>query len=88
MSKAYSIYEAKARLSELLRKVKEGAEITVTERGTPIAKVIPFPTDDSFHSRIQRLQQSGQIQPRKQKTLQPSDVIVKGGLKRFLEDRE
>ncbi|MBI4211722.1 MAG: type II toxin-antitoxin system prevent-host-death family antitoxin [Deltaproteobacteria bacterium] len=33
MEKTYSIYEAKAKLSEVLRLVKSGNEVTITERG-------------------------------------------------------
>ncbi|MBT9586513.1 type II toxin-antitoxin system prevent-host-death family antitoxin [bacterium] len=34
----YSTYEAKARLSELLRKVRAGQVVTLTHRGEPIVE--------------------------------------------------
>lgn len=41
MKKA-AISEIKVSLSEYLAKVKKGEEIIVTERGHPVAKIIPF----------------------------------------------
>jgi prevent-host-death family protein len=40
--KQYSIYEAKARFSEIIRKVKDRHRIIITERGRPVAEVIPY----------------------------------------------
>ena len=34
-------YEAKTKLPELLRKVKEGHSFTITNRGEPVAELIP-----------------------------------------------
>ncbi len=34
--------EAKTRLSELLREVEEGAEITISRGRTPVARLVPF----------------------------------------------
>ncbi len=36
-----SVAEAKAHLSELLSRIERGAEIVVTRRGQPIAKITP-----------------------------------------------
>lgn len=36
------INQAKTQLSELLRRVAAGEEITITRRGVPIAKLVPF----------------------------------------------
>jgi prevent-host-death family protein len=35
------IYEARTRLSELIDKVGEGEEVTVTRHGVPVARIIP-----------------------------------------------
>jgi prevent-host-death family protein len=40
--KTTPISELKARLSEHLARVKAGEEVVVTERGRPIAKIIPL----------------------------------------------
>lgn len=45
-----AIFEAKSRLSEILAAVENGEEFTVTKRGEPIARIIPYhqaPTDDA-----------------------------------------
>lgn len=34
-------YEAKTKFSELLERVENGEEITVTRRGTPVARLVP-----------------------------------------------
>ncbi|MBI4126215.1 MAG: type II toxin-antitoxin system prevent-host-death family antitoxin [Deltaproteobacteria bacterium] len=88
MATSYSIYEAKSRLSELLRQVKSGTEVTVTERGEPIAKVIPFPRQESFDDRFQELARSGQLTLRSQKEFPSSGKPITGALKRFLQERE
>lgn len=43
----YSTYEAKARLSELLRKVRSGQVVTLTHRGEPIAEIRPIAGSES-----------------------------------------
>ena len=45
LRRAFSIYEAKAKFSALLREVKEGKELIITERGKPIARIVPFLSD-------------------------------------------
>jgi prevent-host-death family protein len=37
-----SIFVAKNNLSELLTKVVHGAEVTITRRGVPIARIVPL----------------------------------------------
>jgi prevent-host-death family protein len=39
---AISLAEAKNRLSELLVKVENGEEISVTRRGRPVARIVPI----------------------------------------------
>jgi prevent-host-death family protein len=42
-----STFEAKNRLSALLAEVARGAEVTITKRGVPVAKLVPVgPTFD------------------------------------------
>ena len=40
------VSELKASLSAYLARVKAGEEVVVTERGTPVAKLIPMPRDE------------------------------------------
>lgn len=37
------MHEAKTNLSELLRRVAEGEEVTITRSGEPVAKLVPVP---------------------------------------------
>jgi prevent-host-death family protein len=57
----YSTYEAKARFSELLRKVREGRSITITYHGKPIAKLQPIATEVGLDARIRALRTAGRI---------------------------
>ena len=41
MNTAIGSYEAKTRLPELLRQVKSGKSFTITNRGEPIADLVP-----------------------------------------------
>lgn len=53
------IRELKARLSECLRDVKAGATVVVTERGSPVARLVPEAV--SPEKRLQALNASGAI---------------------------
>lgn len=37
----FGIYEAKTRLNELLKRVQRGERLTITNRGVPVAELIP-----------------------------------------------
>lgn len=87
MSQAYSIYDTKAHLSKILRKVKGGEEVVITERGVPIGKIIPFKKETTFEERFQSLVDQGIIIPRTSHTFPKGGAKRPGGLKRFLEDR-
>lgn len=41
-SRTVKVQDAKTRLSELLREVEEGAEITIARGRTPVARLVPF----------------------------------------------
>jgi prevent-host-death family protein len=41
MKKVFSITEAKAKFSRLLRRVAAGEEITITKRGVAVARLVP-----------------------------------------------
>jgi prevent-host-death family protein len=38
-----NIHQAKTHLSQLLSRVELGEEITIANRGVPVAKLVPFP---------------------------------------------
>jgi prevent-host-death family protein len=89
MPKTYSTYEAKARLSELLGRVRKGDVVTITHRGTAIAEVRPVePQAESLSSRIDELRKNGIIAQKGEKGT--FKVLSKraGALQRFLDSRE
>jgi prevent-host-death family protein len=51
--KTVGIAELKARLSEYLRGVRRGQELTVLDRETPIARIVPY-TDDASPLSVRR----------------------------------
>jgi prevent-host-death family protein len=56
-----SVVQLKARLSEYLRLVKGGGELLVTERGVPIARVVPLDEAERKSTRRLRLARAGLI---------------------------
>ncbi len=93
MKKA-AVSELKASLSEYLAKVKKGEEIIVTDRGTPVAKLIPFRTEGPHASERERLAREGILELGTGKVsaefFKPSPVQDSTGsvLKALLEERE
>jgi prevent-host-death family protein len=88
---SYPVYEAKARLSELLRQVKAHRDVIITERGKRIARLVPFKEDDrdeTLDERIERLVTRGLIEPAA-KPSGPGTAAApsRGALRRFLRDR-
>lgn len=45
MSKGVGIADLKARLSEHLSAVRKGRSVTVLDRGTPVARIVPYKAD-------------------------------------------
>jgi prevent-host-death family protein len=56
-----SISEAKARLSALLDLVKSGEAVTITDRGKPVARLVPATELDDDEGRIARLERAGLV---------------------------
>lgn len=55
------VAELKAHLSRYLASVKEGEEVTVTERGRPIARLVPLGAEAGQEARLQRLARAGLV---------------------------
>lgn len=88
--KEYSIYDAKAKLSELLRYVKSTGSVTITDRGKPVAKVIPISSElTGLEARLKQLEENGLVQKAKgsHKMIKPI-AHRPGAVKRFLESRD
>jgi prevent-host-death family protein len=89
MAKVYSTYEAKARLSELLGRVRKGDVVTITHRGEPVAEVRPVErASDSLSDRIDAMRKSGVIARKGEKGALKGLAKRTGALQRFLDSRE
>jgi prevent-host-death family protein len=55
------IADLKARLSEYLARVKAGDEVLVTDRGTPIARIVPLAARESAGAGWEELERAGLI---------------------------
>jgi prevent-host-death family protein len=85
----YSTYEAKARLSELLRKVRSGRSVTITYHGEPVAELRPIEPAAGPEAHIERLFERGLVTARPDRRHAPEPVVRRpGALRRFLEERD
>lgn len=57
--KSVSVSTAKNKLSELLREVREGRAVTITDRGVAVARLVPPPPTRGVSSRAIDLAQRG-----------------------------
>lgn len=92
--KSVPIAILKAKLSEYLDAVKAGEEIIVTERGEPIARLLPIAQAESLEVSMVRLVAAGLVTPPKRPlsddfwTLPMPDDPEGLVLKALLEERE
>ena len=87
------VRDAKINLSKLLKMVRNGSEIILTDRGQPIGKIVPINSESlPLNARIKRLEEQGVIEPHSGKEHKkiPSPIPVLDGIaQRFLqEDRK
>jgi prevent-host-death family protein len=88
MARSYQVAEAKAKLSAILRQVKQGRSVTIAERGRPIARVVPIVSEARLEDRVARLVEEGALVPaRGTKMILGPGVRRPGGLRRFLASR-
>ena len=87
----YSIYQAKARLSEVIRMVKARRRVVITERGVPVAEIIPCTPQrpELLAERIRSLTKTGAVVARAEPFRPKSLTVHSGAVGRFLKmDRE
>jgi prevent-host-death family protein len=86
----YSIYEAKARFSELIRMVKQGKRITITDRGREVARVVPLEEDSAIEQKMADLRAAGILGPPATGSIRDIRPIAHrpGVLARFLAERD
>ena len=91
MAITYSVYEAKARFSEVLRQVRDGKTVTVSFRGEPVAEIraIKKQRSPTLDERLAELERNGCLVhatvPRN--SIGPIERRP-GALARFLEARD
>ncbi len=96
MPDEYSIYDAKAKLSALVRQVREGQTFVITVHGEPVAELRPIEKPErkqTLEERVAELTARGEITPSKLKPGErPSFPIgsthIPGALQRFLDERD
>jgi prevent-host-death family protein len=60
--KTVGVAQLKAQLSRFLGHVKTGQEVVITERGLPVAKIVPLRATEARESRRERLAKAGLLQ--------------------------
>jgi prevent-host-death family protein len=92
MSRAYSVYEAKAKLSEILRHVREtGDSATISYHGDPIAEIRPVAvSNDEIEKKLDALERRGVLAPPRVLGAKFPPAIARrpGALARFLRERD
>ncbi len=90
MRDTYSLYEAKARLSAIVKKVREGTPVIVTLHGEPVVEIRAIaPAGKGLASRMEELAERG-ILHRAGPARSTLRMVARrpGALKRFLADRD
>ncbi|MDQ3672384.1 MAG: type II toxin-antitoxin system prevent-host-death family antitoxin [Actinomycetota bacterium] len=89
-----SVSETKAKLSALLDRVRAGETVTITDRGVPVAQIVPLSgTDVDWEARLARLARAGIIRPPKRKlepgwlAARPLPTSRKSVLEALLQER-
>ena len=59
--KTAPVSDLKARLSEYLNQVKAGMEVLITDRGRPVARLVPIPRSKDLKESLVRMEKQGLI---------------------------
>jgi prevent-host-death family protein len=90
MRDSFSLYEAKARLSAIVRMVRDGRTVTITVHGEPaveLRRVESTPSD--MEQKLARLEERGLVvRQKKAKRSLKATAHKQGALRRFLAERE
>ena len=79
------IRELRAGLSRYMKKVHEGEEIVVTDRGAPVARIVPM----NGRRKIDRLIAAGLVEPAPRKTPRslPKPIKIEGGVSDLVDEQ-
>ncbi len=84
------VREAKINLSKLLRQIKQGREVILTERGTPVGKIVPMPRESlSLAERLRKMEEQGLLEPKckgVRKRVPPPLPLPEGIAQQYLQE--
>jgi prevent-host-death family protein len=90
VSSSVGIREARIDLSKILRRVKSGREVVITDRGHPIAKIVPLVSENlPLEERVRRLEGQGLLRPiskKNRRLLPPPLPSPEGVAQNFLQE--
>jgi len=88
VARSYPVDEAKAKLGEILRQVKRGRSVVLSERGRDVARIVPIEPRGGLDARLAAMERVGVIVPA---TSPPTSIRPiarrRGALRRFLRSR-
>jgi prevent-host-death family protein len=85
----YSTYEAKAKFSEILRKVRAGQRVVIAYHEEEVAEIRPIGKKKSLAARLRELEEQGILGPLVEPGRDLAPVVRKeGALARFLAFRD
>jgi len=89
MRDTYSLYDAKARLSAIVRQVREGHPVTVTVHGEPAVEIRAVPrVKTGIDSKLSQMAERGTLVRPKNPGAQFRTIARRpGALDRFLKER-
>ena len=98
MPREYSLYEAKAKLSALVRQVREGQSVIITVHGEPAVEMRAVPKvlkKQTLERRMAELEAQGSLTPAKRSPKDIEEILKRikvrpkpGALQRFLDERD
>ncbi len=90
MRDTYSLYEAKTKLSAIIRRVREGHRVVVTLHGKPVAEIRPVESASGcLKQRVEQMAERGILVRPSGKAIPPHRIVRRAGaLARFLADRD
>lgn len=90
MAETYSTYEAKAKFSEILRKVRAGQHVVIAYRGEDVAEIRPLATKGGRLAKsLKRLEDHGVLSCARTPTGPLKPLVRKpGAFARFLDSRD
>ena len=90
MAHVYSAYEAKAKFSEMIRRVRAGQRVIIAYRGREVAEISPVERGGSgLEQSLERLEDLGVVSRGASPARRLKRLVKRpGALERFLESRE